>query len=94
MQICQQSLISGNTRTTPYGDGSDDEKPIKTNDLQGISIEFCTDTIVSNNTVIGFMETGIDVKRDCTNILVEGNIVRDCQLMSIAVLRWRHDLRG
>jgi hypothetical protein len=83
MQFCKNGLIDNNIRVSSYGDGSDYMPATLKNDGQGISIEACNYTIISNNQVMGFIESGIDVKRDCTDILVIGNLVKDCQVMSI-----------
>ena len=83
MQYCYHGLIDGNQRVSPYGDGTSYTPALLQNDSQGISIEASSYIIVSNNLVVGFLETGIDVKSNSTDVLVTGNIVKDCQIMSI-----------
>lgn len=86
VQFCSFLRVTNNYRLSPYGDGgdyADGQEILNVNDSQGLSIENTHKSLVQGNVVIGFCATGIDVKNSCTEILVEGNYVQDCQLASI-----------
>lgn len=88
VQFCRNVRVINNTRVSPYGDGADYADGLSllaVNDSQGISIESSHKSLVQGNVVIGFVSTGIDVKNNCTDILVQGNYIQDCQMSSIAV---------
>ncbi|WP_181316248.1 phage tail-collar fiber domain-containing protein [Photobacterium iliopiscarium] len=89
IQFCKDVAVTDNTRESPYGDGGlygdGIDGILSKNDCQGMSIENCQDSIVKGNVIVGLCTNGIDIKNNCVNILVTGNVIKHSQLSAISV---------